>query len=220
MVTINTDNKIVAIDSVKPNEYNPKLDFKENEDNGKEFEKIKQSLSRHGQVDPVLVRELEDGTFEIVNGFHRYEAMKELGATEIEVKNLGKIDFDKAVAYALSTEATKVPIDDVELAALMKRLVTEEKGTGYWAELLPYEAELLQSKIDLLDFDVSQFDKEGEGDSGAFNYQFKFDNNDDLMKVEDYFDDHSQEEKNKMLLDLIGKTGSGEEVPEVEDNQE
>lgn len=177
-MNINTNNLIVKLDLVQANEYNPKLNFRENEHNLIEYEKVKNSLKKFGQVEPILVRELENGKYEIVNGFHRYEAMKELGSQEIEVKNLGKIDFDTAVAIALQTEDTKVPIDNIELAGLMKELITEDKNTDYWAKLLPYTAEIIQSKIDLIDFDFNQFDErenegEGSGGNGAFSFNIK-----------------------------------------------
>lgn len=162
-MNINTDNKVVDINLVQPNTYNPKLNFRENEDNAKEFEKIKESIKIAGQIQAILVREIEGDKFEIINGYHRWEAMKELGFTEIEVKNLGKIDFDTAVSRALLTEDTKVPIDSIELASLIKELVTKEKPIEYWSELLPYDAEIIQNKIEMLDFDWDSF-KNKEGD--------------------------------------------------------
>ena len=175
---INTNNLVVKIDLVQPNKYNPKLNFRENEHNLIEYEKIKNSLEKFGQVEPILVREIEGGKYEIVNGFHRYKAMKELESQEIEIKNLGKIDFDTAVAIALQTEDTKIPIDNIELSSLMKQLVTEDKDIEYWAKLLPYDAEIIQSKIDLIDFDFEQFnnDREEEGgeiDNSSFSFKIK-----------------------------------------------
>jgi len=179
---INTNNLKVDINLVHPNKYNPKLNFEENEHNAIEYQKIKDSLEKFGQVDPVIVRTLDEGEYkgeyEIINGFHRHRAMKELGSQEIEIKDLGVIDFDTAVAIALQTEDTKIPIDNIELAGLMKELVTEDKDTDYWAKLLPYNAEIIQSKIDLIDFDFEQFNNEqeeggGEIDNSSFSFKIK-----------------------------------------------
>ena len=57
---INTNNLKVDINLVVPNDYNPKLNFRENENNAKEFEKIKISLEKFGQVQPILVCEKEE----------------------------------------------------------------------------------------------------------------------------------------------------------------
>ena len=54
----------------------------------KEFERIKKSLQEHGQMDPIIVREIEDNKYEIINGYHRWNAMKDLGYYECEIKNL------------------------------------------------------------------------------------------------------------------------------------
>lgn len=155
------DNRIVDITQVVPNKYNPKLSVDDDEHNHYEYEKIKNSLQIAGQITPVIVRELEDGTFEIINGFHRHKAMTELGFTKIEIKNLGKIDFDTAVSRALLTEDTKVPIDNVELAHLLKKIVTPEKPIQYWADRLPYTPDLIHQKIEMLDFDFDSYSKGG-----------------------------------------------------------
>lgn len=177
---INTNNSKVKIDLIKPNSYNPKVNFRENTHNFVEYEKVKKSLEKFGQVEPILVRELEDNTYEIVNGYHRYEAIKELGGEEIEIKNLGKISFDEAVAIALQTEETKIPIDNIELSGLIKSLISEEKNIEYWAELLPYTAEVIQNKLELVDFNFDQFNKESEGeeklnkeDGESFSFKIK-----------------------------------------------
>jgi ParB-like chromosome segregation protein Spo0J len=202
---ITQNNKLVKIGEIKPNTYNPKLNFRENEDNGNEFEKIKNSIEKFGQVQPIIVRQLEDDSYEIINGYHRFEAMKELGYEDIEIKDLGKIDFDTAIAIALQTEDTKVPIDSIELAQLMKNLTTPEKPIEYWANLFPYSAELIKSKIDLIHFDFSQFeDKNNEPDLKTLSYVFSFKDEVDLAKVGDYFNQFPKEERGAELAKLIG----------------
>jgi hypothetical protein len=201
---INTNNLVVPINSLKANEYNPKLDFRTDENNLKEYEKIKKSLLVAGQIDPILVRELEDGTYEIVNGYHRWEAMKELGFKEVEIKNLGKIDLDTAISRALLTEDTKVPIDNIELAELMKRVVTVQKPIEYWARILPYPAELIQAKIDLINFDYSKYNTaDTQIDLKNLSYTFKFQDEQQLAKVKDYFGQFPDNERAEALVQLI-----------------
>lgn len=174
MKEINTNNTVVDIKNVIPNDYNPKLNIDDDQENRKEFEKIKESLELAGQIQPLIVRELESGKYEIINGYHRWRAMQELGYKKIEIKNLGKIDFDTAVSRALLTEDTKIPIDGIELSALIKKLVTPDKSIDYWASLLPYTSEVIQEKIDLINFDFNQFDNENEEvEDGAVNFNFK-----------------------------------------------
>ena len=147
------NNLVVSIEKVIPNNYNPKLDYKESEELKREYEKIKKSLKVHGQVDPILIRENEDGKLEIVNGFHRWTAMKELGFKEIEVKNLGKISRNEAIKIALSTEETRIPLDVIEVAQLIKGL----KEIGEDLKDLPYTLEEIKDKMELLEFDWKKF---------------------------------------------------------------
>jgi len=147
---------VVGISLVKPNDYNPKKDYREDHANRVMFEKVKKSLESHKQIDPIIVRELEDGTYEIINGFHRYMAMTELGYKEIEVKNLGKMSRQQAIAKALSTEAPKIPLDELEVAQLVKEFVDQK----FDLTELPYSMDEIEAKIELLDFDWKNFNEQ------------------------------------------------------------
>lgn len=221
---INTNNKVVDINSLQPNEYNPKINYRDNEDNKKEFEKLKESLKLAGQIQPVIVREVEnEGNvwYEIVNGYHRWEAMREMGYEKVEIKNLGKIDFDTAVSRALLTEDIKVPIDSLELAGLMKDLVTDEKPAGYWAELLPYDQELIESKLELLDFDFNEYDDKGDSDSESnLNYTFKFKNKEELAKVKAFFSTYEKDEQSDVLYNMVFPGEINEDANISEDEEE
>lgn len=165
MNKINTDNKIVAINKLKCNNYSTKLNFRENSELFKEYSKIKGSLCAFGQIEPILVRELEDGKFfayEIINGCHTWHAMKELDYKEVEIKNVGKIDRDTAISMTLYIDDAKISVDNIELAQLLKNIVTTDKSIEHWAKLLPYSVEFIKSKIDLINFDFSQYDEEEE----------------------------------------------------------
>jgi len=155
------NNLKVDINGLVPNDYNPKPDYNETEELKKEYEKIKDSIRIHGQVDPILVRQLEDvDKYEIVNGFHRWTAMKELDFKEVEVKNLGVISREQAIKMALSTEDTKIPLDIIEVAQLVKHL--KEIGDDMMG--LPYSLEEMEQKIELLGFDWDSLEPKEESD--------------------------------------------------------
>jgi len=193
---INTNNLKVNIDLLQPNKYNPKLDVDDNEHNSIEFAKIKESLRIAGQIQPVIVRELSNGKYEIINGFHRYKAMKEMESQAIEIKNLGKIDFDTAVAIALQTEDIKIPIDNIELAMLLDKIVDDKKTLEYWEGLLPYDKEFIESEIGLVNFDFESLNK-----GGKFVYTFTI-SNENKEEVKSFFNKENDENA-KLLLDLI-----------------
>lgn len=107
-------------------------------------------MSRHGQVDPLLVRELKDGSFEIVNGMHRYYVALEQEWKEIEIKNLGKLSDTKAKALALATEDAKIPLDAILRSKMVKELLDFDPDS---LDDLPYSEEEAEDMRKLLDFD-------------------------------------------------------------------
>lgn len=66
----------VPIDSVKPNDYNP------NRQSDHDFEMLCQSIVRDGFTQPIIVHK---DTKEIVDGEHRWRALRALGYTECAV---------------------------------------------------------------------------------------------------------------------------------------
>lgn len=153
------NNKVIPTEQIQPNDFNPKDDYLKEPELQIIYEKVKKSILHHGQIDPILVRELEKDKYEIVNGFHRFEAMKELGFKTIEIKNLGKITREEAMAKALSTEEIHIPLNQISVAELVRDLA---KTPNFNVDLLPYSTDEIQSKIDLLEFDWKKYGDESE----------------------------------------------------------
>lgn len=153
------NNKVVPTEQIQPNNYNPKDDYLKEPELQIIYEKVKKSVLHHGQIDPILVRELEENKYEIVNGFHRFKAMQELGFKTIEIKNLGKITREDAIAKALSTEVIHIPLNQIGVAELVRDLA---KIPDFNVDLLPYSGDEIQSKIDLLEFDWDKYGNEPE----------------------------------------------------------
>ena len=80
----------VDINSIKPYEKNAKLHPQE------QIEQIKKSIQEFGNNDPIAV-----WNNEIVEGHGRYEALKELGETEIPVIRLDNLTDEERKAYSL-----------------------------------------------------------------------------------------------------------------------
>lgn len=129
-VKVSEDVKIVMIpiDKIKPNEWNP------NELSDVMFNRLVSDMQDIGFLQPVLVTPMEDGTYRIVDGEHRYEGAKlldhekvpavilagEFAKDETRQKmqtmrmNMIRGDVDKRKLMALVTDlATTMPIEDV-----------------------------------------------------------------------------------------------------------
>lgn len=73
------ETKIVSIDEIKPNPYQPRVDFDD-----EALMELSQSIRENGLIHPITVRKEQDG-YEIVAGERRYRAMKIAGMIEIPV---------------------------------------------------------------------------------------------------------------------------------------
>lgn len=73
------DSKVVSIDEIRPNPYQPRIDFDD-----EALMELSQSIRENGLIHPITVRQEKDG-YEIVAGERRYRAMKIAGMIEIPV---------------------------------------------------------------------------------------------------------------------------------------
>lgn len=77
-------------ESLAPAPWNP------NRVRPEEAAKLDASIARHGLFKPVVVRELIDGTLQILGGHYRVESAIRMGLTKIPVVNLGEISDERA----------------------------------------------------------------------------------------------------------------------------
>jgi ParB/RepB/Spo0J family partition protein len=211
---INT--KKVKIQELKPNKWNPKLKPEDDLDVQQQYEEVVKSIKTYGLIDPILVRSARNGKelgyYEIINGYHRFLACKELNMPEIIINDLGEIDDLQAKKLTIVTEEIKIPIDQVKLSHLLKEMMASE-DLDKLAEGLPYSKELIQSKVELLDFDWdSEEKKESENNSmeepldeinaNSTSLSLFFDTKEDKILVEG-------------LFELIKKEQNAKSVPEA-----
>jgi ParB-like chromosome segregation protein Spo0J len=131
------------------------------EDEPEKLEKLKNNIKRNGQIENIIVRELEDNIFEVVNGNHRLKAMKDLNIKEIIVYDLGKISLPKAKRIAVETNETKFRVNDVRLSEIIKEL-TQEFEMSELLETMPYTELEIQDLSQLVDFDFDMYNKKDD----------------------------------------------------------
>lgn len=98
----------VAPTLLRPNKFNP------NQVSPNAMRRLEESLKRHGWVKPIVARELEDGTLEILGGQHRVEAAINLGLSTVPVINLGEVEENRAMEVGLIDNA-RYGADDADL---------------------------------------------------------------------------------------------------------
>lgn len=142
--------KNVSPFDLKANKWNSNRVDREN------FEKLKKSLQSLGSFKPILVRQVE-GEYQILGGYHRVEAAKELGFATVPIWNLGEIDDARAKEISL-VDNTRYGEDDAE--ALSKLLDSME--TDLLIEILPEAPVELPDTEDLVEKLDEELKKERE----------------------------------------------------------
>lgn len=70
--------KKVPIDDIVPNRFQPRTVFDD-----EKIEELARTIHTHGVIQPIVIREFENGKYEIIAGERRWRAMKKLGWDEV-----------------------------------------------------------------------------------------------------------------------------------------
>ena len=123
------ESKIVPIDSIHENTWNP------NQMKKSVYDFLKRSIKKRGFIQPIITT--EEGT--IIDGAHRYRALKELGATKVEVKVLHLTEAE-AKSETINFNLTKGIFEVDKLGKLLMELDSE------WGKELLEENLVLERK--------------------------------------------------------------------------
>ena len=145
--------KTIGIENLVKASWN----YKKEDDYKKD--RLKANIKKNGQIENILVRLLDTGFYEVVNGNHRYDALKELGTAKVVVYDLGKITESQAVRIAIETNETKFDSDEIVMSKLIIDL-EKDFGKDDLLETLPYTEDELNDILDLGNFNWEDFDKE------------------------------------------------------------
>ena len=115
----------VPIDSISPCEYNPRVKSKEI------INKVKESIAKHGMVDPILVNSAPNRKNIIIGGHMRQLALKELGEKEAPVIFLNIPDIEKE--KSLNVMLNKA-VGEFDLESLSNFSEAFLKDTGFSSE--------------------------------------------------------------------------------------
>ena len=138
-----------------------KADWNYKEENEAQTENLINNFKRNGQIENILIRELDTGFFEVVNGNHRLDVMKILKMKKAHAYNCGKIGLAEAQRLAIETDETKFEADSIKMAELISTL-TKEFPADELAKTMPYSEEQIKKGAPVtfdvpLTFDNSNF---------------------------------------------------------------
>ena len=166
--------KIVDIERIQPNDWNPKDSIEESDFNRTKFEEIKLNLQKKKQYMPILVRQLSDDEkkdnpsidYQIVDGYHRWLAAKELGWHKILIWDLGQISKEEAKGITLDAVYLQVPASEVLIAKVVSQVAElGEEGLQY----LPYPKDKIEEYLKMAEFDWEKLESEPEKVAGELH---------------------------------------------------
>ena len=70
----------IAVDAIQPNRFQPRREFDE-----AALEELRESIARHGILQPLSVRAIGDGRYELIAGERRLRAARLAGLTHVPV---------------------------------------------------------------------------------------------------------------------------------------
>jgi hypothetical protein len=155
-VEILKDSKLVPIDDCAPNPWNP-----HKTDRDKLVSRLKTSFLEFGFIGAILVRPHPDKTggpkYQIIDGEHRWIALKEAGAKTIPVI-VKELSDDEAPTATLDFNITQGTMDGLDVAKLVVQVV-DRRGEDYVRQILDFTAAELASFRDLAEFDFEKFER-------------------------------------------------------------
>lgn len=135
----------LPMDKIQPNRYQPRTIF----DSGKLAE-LAQTIESHGVIQPIVVREVEDGIFEIIAGERRYRAMQSLNWTEAPAI-IREMSERETASIALIENLQREELTAIEEAhAYQALLEMHELTQGALAEKLGKGQSTIANKLRLL----------------------------------------------------------------------
>ena len=118
----NKQARIVDIESIYPNPDQPRIRFDE-----EELDELAQSIEKNGLLQPILVRETDDG-YEIIAGERRWQACKKIDLDTVPV-NITDADDAKSITLALIENIQRSDLNAMEEAYGYRMLMERENLT-------------------------------------------------------------------------------------------
>ncbi len=135
--------QLLPIHKVEPNKNQPRQDF-----DPEELETLSQSIQIHGIIQPLTVRELPSGYYQIIAGERRWRAARMAGLREVPAVVM-EADDKKAMELALIENLQRQDLNPVEEAlgyqSLMEEYgMTQEEAAGRVGKSRPAVANALR----------------------------------------------------------------------------
>lgn len=147
--------KFLSLDLLDPNPWNSNVVAPH------KYEKLKAGMQQRGWIKSLIVREKDDGRYEILGGYHRWKVAQELGWTEAPCDVHSDITDSVAKQIGIMDNGDYGEDDPIQLSKILKEL--EEESADLTA-VLHYDSSELDGLLNFSDID---FDDLGISDDDA-----------------------------------------------------
>jgi ParB family chromosome partitioning protein len=116
------DNVIAAVEvsKVRPNPYQPRLDF-----DPQALDELKRSIVEKGVIQPITVRRVAEGNYELISGERRVRASQEAGLKIIPAYIIRVSSDEEMLELALVENLQREHLNPIEIAVSYQRLIDE-----------------------------------------------------------------------------------------------
>lgn len=109
----------IELSKIEVNPYQPRTRFDE-----EALAELSDSIKQLGLVQPITLRELEPGKYQIISGERRFRASQLAGLTQVPAY-VRKADDNEMLALALVENVQREDLDAIEIAISYQRLIDE-----------------------------------------------------------------------------------------------
>ena len=114
-----TGYKLLPIHKIEPNPGQPRQDF-----DPEELQELAESIAEHGLIQPLTVRPLDNGYYQIIAGERRWRASRQAGLNELPCMVI-EADDRKAMELALIENLQRSDLNPVEESLGYQKLIEE-----------------------------------------------------------------------------------------------
>jgi ParB family chromosome partitioning protein len=113
----------VAVDAIEANPYQPRTDFDE-----QALEELAQSIRVHGIIQPLTLRRLHEGKYQLIAGERRWRAAQKAGLIQVPAY-IRLADDQGMLEMAIVENIQRSDLNAMEMAFSLQRLIDECKLT-------------------------------------------------------------------------------------------
>ncbi len=116
---LNSELRQIAVGQLSPNPFQPRQQF-----DAEALGELASSIREHGILQPLLVREVSLGSFQVIAGERRWQAAQKAGLTIVPCRVVDVVD-KTACEFALEENLKRKDLSDLEKAQAFKDYLTQ-----------------------------------------------------------------------------------------------